>query len=130
MNLLKLFIISFFIFIAQNHLYARESSPPSKDSFEKWENRPKENFTHAKENFLKVKELLLKNYHDSSLSEEQLYFAATQGMINHLNKNSHQWNKLISPTELQEMQIDLKGQLSGIGIIFKLTFLPVLPRMA
>ena len=119
MYLLKLLSLLVLILQFSIQLGAKEKAPVFKGSFDAWENRPKERFKDAKANFEKVKKLLLKNHHNEAINEEQLYFAATQGMLNYLNSGSNTWNKLISPTELQEMQVDLKGQLSGIGIVLK-----------
>lgn len=90
-----------------------------EDTYATWKNHPEEHFSDAEANFKKVKEMLLKQYFDSKITDEVLYRAATQGMLAALNTNDHPWNGLLSPTELQEMEGDLKGEVTGIGVQMK-----------
>jgi carboxyl-terminal processing protease len=88
--------------------------------YQNWRSQPNERFTKGEENFKKVKELLLEKYYDSSLTEEQLYQAATDGMLKALNDDGKEpWNKLITPTELKELEIDMKGEVTGVGVKIK-----------
>lgn len=70
-----------------------------------------------KENFEAVKKMLLTQYVDAHLSEEQLYQAATDGMLKSLNKDDHaEWNKLLDPNEIGEMRFEIKSEVVGIGV--------------
>ena len=98
---------------------AKKDTKPFIDDYAAWKNQPDEKFSDPEANFKKVKDMLLKQYFDSKLSEEDLYRAATQGMLAALNTDDHAWNKLLSPAELREMEGDLKGEITGIGIGMK-----------
>lgn len=87
-----------------------------------WKNHPPERFSDAETNFKKAKQMLLDQYYDTQLTDERLYQAATDGMLRALNKDGNDgeaWNKLITPTELKELQDDLKGEVTGIGVEIK-----------
>lgn len=84
------------------------------DKFDK-----KEVFTQAENTFKNVMETLLSKYIDKNLTKEELYMAATQGMLNSLNKDNKEWNKLLSPNEYKNLQIDLSGKVTGIGAEMK-----------
>jgi carboxyl-terminal processing protease len=62
---------------------------------------------------------LLRDYVDKGLTKEDLYRAATAGMLESLNAGERSWNTLLSPQELQELQIDFSGKVSGIGVELK-----------
>jgi carboxyl-terminal processing protease len=79
----------------------------------------KGNFSQGEETFKGVMETLLTKYIDKNLTKEELYMAATQGMLNSLNKDDKEWNKLLSPSEYKELQIDLTGKVTGIGAEMK-----------
>lgn len=76
-------------------------------------------FDQAEENFKKVMKVLMAEYIDKNLTEEQLYRAATEGMLNSLNSTDQKWNKLYDPIEFQELEIELTGKVSGIGAEMK-----------
>lgn len=96
-----------------------KAAKPFKQSYDEWKNQPADEFSDAEANFRKAKDMLLKQYVDSHLTEEQLYRAATQGMLSSLNRGEASWNKLITPSELREMEDDLKGEITGIGVEIK-----------
>lgn len=92
----------------------------SPESYDDWKNQPAEHFTDAEASFKRVKQMLLDRYLDSKLTEDQLYQAATDGMLRSLNGGAKSvYNKLITPTELAEMKIDLQGKFNGVGIEVK-----------
>lgn len=102
-----------------------ETSTPEKSSseatsYDDWRNQPKEHFSNGEANFNQVKKLLLEKYYDPDLTEERLYQLATDGMLRGLNVASdadkEPCNKLITPTEMKELQVDMKGELIGIGV--------------
>ncbi len=78
-----------------------------------------EKFSDAEKNFSLVMKTLLEKHVDSNVSKEDLYRAATAGMLASLNKNDKDWNKLLSPTEVKNLQDDLSGKVSGIGVVVK-----------
>src|SRR4051812_10503134 len=84
-----------------------------------WKNKPHEEFSNPKETFEKVKGLLLKSYYEKGLTEEDLYKAAVQGMVENADPKMSQWNKLLSPSELKELQNDIAGEIVAAGIEIK-----------
>ena len=94
-------------------------SKEQTSDFNTWKNRPREKFTKGEEAFEKVKETLLQKYQDSGITEDDLYRAATEGMLANLSGKNPSWDKLLSPLELSEMQNDMDGEIVGIGIEMK-----------
>lgn len=76
---------------------------------------PRDSFADPEANFKFVMEKLMREYIDKNLSKEDLYRAATAGMVSSLNKNEETWNKLLSPQEFADIQGDLSGKVTGIG---------------
>jgi carboxyl-terminal processing protease len=87
----------------------------TEDKYDLWKNKPNENFSDSEAAFKLVMQKLLDKYIDKSLSKEELYRAATAGMLASLNPGEETWNKLLSPQEVKEIQEDLNGKLIGIG---------------
>lgn len=81
--------------------------------------RENEKFSDAEENFKLVMQKLSEHYIDNGLSREELYRAATAGMLESLNSGEQAWNKLLSPMDLSEIKADLSGQVTGIGVEMK-----------
>jgi len=77
---------------------------------------PREAFTDARRNFDAVRKTLLEDYYRDSLTEDDMYRAATAGMLERVDPDMHKWNKLLSPTEIAELRRDLQGELVGIGV--------------
>jgi carboxyl-terminal processing protease len=65
--------------------------------------------------FRTVKETLLKKYAGASVSEDALYRAAIQGMLEHVDAQRGGWNKLLSPYDLDAIRSDLQGEVVGVG---------------
>lgn len=84
-----------------------------------WKDKPKESFSGSEENFNLVMKKLLDGYVDQGVTKDELYRAATAGMLEALNDGKEHWNKLISPTEFEEMKVELAGKVSGIGVTLK-----------
>lgn len=83
-------------------------------------NKEAENkFSDPEKNFNDVLKTLLERHVDKQLSKEDLYRAATAGMLAALNPAEGDWNKLIDPHEFREMQIDFSGKVAGIGVELK-----------
>ena len=75
-----------------------------------------EKFADGARSFDSVKETLAKKYYDKGITEDDLYRAAVQGMLEHVDPKMHKWNKLISPSGLAALHNDLEGQIVGIGV--------------
>lgn len=86
------------------------------ERYGEWKDRPHEKFTRPEESFKIAMDNLLRLYVDKGLGKEDLYRAATAGMLESLNSGEHSWNTLLTPRELAEIQSDLSGKVSGIGI--------------
>lgn len=78
-----------------------------------WKDEPL--FSEPEKNFKAVVRKLLESHVDSSLREEDLYRAATAGMLSALNTGEENWNRLLSPREYQDLQIEMSGKVTGIG---------------
>jgi carboxyl-terminal processing protease len=63
-----------------------------------------------------VKDTLLKNYYADGITEDDLYRAATAGMLEKLEPKMKKWNRLLSAKEIAELKNDLKGEVVGIGV--------------
>jgi carboxyl-terminal processing protease len=81
---------------------------------------PPERFEGPARNFEAARRALLDGYYRDSLTEEDLYRAAVQGMVEHADPALQKWNKLLSPSELAELRLDLQGELVGIGVKIEL----------
>jgi carboxyl-terminal processing protease len=85
-----------------------------------WKDSLKEDFSNSEENFNLVMKKLMDRYVDKDMTRDELYRAATAGMLEALNQEGKaSWNRLISPTELANMKTELAGKVSGIGIVLK-----------
>jgi carboxyl-terminal processing protease len=62
--------------------------------------------------FQRARELMLKEYVDEKIDDDKLWRGATAGLLGIDGK----WDKLLSPTELAELQSDLRGEMVGLGI--------------
>lgn len=84
---------------------------------EDWKGKPKEAFSDPESNFKLVFKKLRDGYVDRDVTEEDLYRAATAGMLAALNsgKENESWNALLSPSMLEDFMIEKTGKLNGIG---------------
>jgi carboxyl-terminal processing protease len=73
-------------------------------------------FRDGARTFETVRNALLHRYAGKELTEEALYRAAVQGMLEHADPSRASWNKLLSPDELEALRIDLRGEVVGIGV--------------
>lgn len=96
-----------------------QSRAANFERYENWKDRPQEKFTSGEESFKLAMDKILAQYVEKGISKEDLYRAATAGMLESLNTGDASWNKLLTPTELKDLQGDLSGQVSGIGIGLK-----------
>jgi carboxyl-terminal processing protease len=85
---------------------------------EEWEVR------HAAPNgramFDEVVELIEKDYVDGPLSEDELWTAAAEGVLERLIQlRDHRVNKLLSPEELAELEVGTRGALVGVGVMIE-----------
>jgi carboxyl-terminal processing protease len=88
------------------------ASPGSDDELEV----PREPFTDPVKNFDAARKALLEGYYRDSLTEEDLYRAAVAGMLERADPAMHKWNKLLSPSDVAELRVDLSGELVGVGV--------------
>ncbi len=86
--------------------------------FEDWANRPYEKFENGEKMLQTVKHELLENY-VTDVTEEALYRAAVQGMLSAVDPSRRDANKLMTPAQYAELNIEMKGELVGIGVQFK-----------
>ncbi|HEX8790726.1 MAG TPA: S41 family peptidase [Polyangiaceae bacterium] len=77
---------------------------------------PTEPFTSGAQNFEAARKALLGGYYRDSFTEDDLYRAAVQGMVQFADPSMQQWNKMLPPSELAQMRTDLQGELVGIGV--------------
>lgn len=80
---------------------------------------PTEKFTNGAKSFETVREALLKNYYAEGLTEDDVYRAATAGMLEKLEPRMKAYNQLLSPREFAEVKNDLKGEVVGVGVQIK-----------
>jgi carboxyl-terminal processing protease len=77
---------------------------------------PSAPFPGGKRAFEIVLQTLRERYYGEGLTDEQLYRAATQGMLENADPAMRKWNKLLSPAEMAELRADLKGEVVGVGV--------------
>jgi carboxyl-terminal processing protease len=103
---------------------ARSESAPApaanEAAAELEEEIPTEPFTDGARAFSKVKETLLQNYYAEGLTEDDVYRAATAGMLEKIDPNMKKWNRLMGAKEMAELRNDLKGEVVGIGAHIRL----------
>jgi carboxyl-terminal processing protease len=75
-----------------------------------------EKFGDPQKAFGAAKDALLTKYYAAGLTEEDVYRAAVRGMVEDVDARMHKWNKLLSPSELAEIETDLSGEIVGIGV--------------
>lgn len=82
-----------------------------------WRNPKEDVFSSGEANFKLVLKKLTENYLDKTVTEDELYRAATAGMLAALNsgKEHEDFNALLSPRMLQDFIIEKSGKLTGIG---------------
>jgi carboxyl-terminal processing protease len=80
---------------------------------------PTEKYSDGAKAFAAVKQAMLSGYYDKGLTEDDLYRAATKGMLEHVDANNAKWNKLLSPGEVAAIKNDLKGEIVGVGVEIK-----------
>ncbi len=83
------------------------------------EKTPLPKFDDAAETLRMVKQELLQNYYRDDVTEADLDRAAIQGMLANVDPALKAYNRLLSPVEYGELQIDLKGQVVGIGVMLR-----------
>jgi carboxyl-terminal processing protease len=77
---------------------------------------PVEKFANGAKAFAEVRDALLKSYYAEGLSEDDVYRAATAGMLEKLEPRMQKYNRLLSPREIAEIKNDLKGEVVGVGV--------------
>src|SRR6185369_3990960 len=77
---------------------------------------PTQKFTSGAKAFADVRDALLKTYYAEGLTEDDVYRAATAGMLEKLDPPMKKYNRLLSPREVAEIKNDLKGEVVGVGV--------------
>ncbi|MCA9549022.1 MAG: S41 family peptidase [Myxococcales bacterium] len=106
-KLASLILLAFLLFTPA---YARAGHP-----------EPKTKVPNAKNTFLEVKKLVQSTYVDRGVTEDELWTAALEGMLDRLATNTEKKkvNVLLDPGELEELERGVKGSVSGIGIVIE-----------
>lgn len=112
-------ISMFFQFFLMIGVFSLSNSAFAQDRHGQLRPQNGEVFSNSEENFKATMNILLEKYIDKNLSKEELYKAATAGMLSSLNSGSESWNKLLSPSELKEMRTEMSGKVTGIGAEMK-----------
>jgi carboxyl-terminal processing protease len=89
------------------------------DLFSAWKGQPDEPFRDGEATFHKIFAELKDHYLDADLTDDQLYRAAAQGLMEHVDPSRSQWNKLFTPTEYNELLADMSGEVVGVGLDFR-----------
>src|SRR5256885_14150280 len=77
----------------------------------------RESFADPDASFRAAMKMLEEQYVDQNLTEEQLYQGAVEGML--ARAGHREWDKLLTPADLAEMQSSLSGEIVGIGVEIK-----------
>ncbi len=94
------------------------AGPPPGDEFEDWVNRPREKFENGDQVLQAVKQELQAHYL-TEVPDDVLYRAAVQGMLSAIDPGRKDANALLTPAQFAEMNVEMKGELIGIGVQFK-----------
>ena len=84
--------------------------------------RPGQTVPGAKKAFAQVMKLIRDKYVDEKgITEEQLWSGALDGMLGRLVKTKgRKVNTMLDPDSLKELELGLKGTLSGVGVVIKI----------
>src|SRR5262249_12689373 len=81
------------------------SAPVAKKAAEEaFPENPQEKFSEGEKAFARVREAILKEYYLSGVTEDEIYRAAAQGVLEHVDPKMHKWNKLLSPPDVAELR--------------------------
>jgi carboxyl-terminal processing protease len=81
---------------------------------------PPEKFTDGAKSFEKVRSAILASYYADGITDDDLYRAATAGMLERMDPRLRKYNKLLAPHEHAELKQDMAGEIVGIGVQIKL----------
>jgi carboxyl-terminal processing protease len=87
--------------------------------FATWQSRPDEPFTDGEAAFQQVLTALKRQYVDDALTDDELYRAASRGLLQYADAKRTDWNRLYTPTEYAELEADLRGEVVGVGLDFR-----------
>lgn len=88
----------------------------------------------ARQTFQEVMKLIQQKYVDADIPQDQLWSGAIEGMLGRLvQAKGRKVNAMLDPDSLKEMELGLKGTLSGVGVVIKIIeevvfVMQVLPR--
>lgn len=98
---------------------ARVETPPKSTPVQTVEEVPPESFKNGAAAFHQVRDALVTRYYAEGLTEDDIYRAATAGMLEKLEPRLSKYNRLLSPHEIAEVKNDLKGEFVGAGLVIK-----------
>ncbi len=111
---MKFIVVCFCLFVQGSICFAAQF----EGSVSEWK-KDKVVFNKSEESFKKALEVLKSKYIDKNITEADLYRAATEGMLAALNSDKENWNAILTPNEIEEMQIEMSGKLVGIGVVLE-----------
>ena len=76
--------------------------------------RAEDPFRDGEKAFQKAHELLQQKYVDDKVTDDQMWRAATAGLLHGVGNGK--WDKLLSPSELAALKADLVGEVVGLGV--------------
>lgn len=79
----------------------------------------KTEFSDPEANFQTVMKRVMDRHLDKTITKADLYKAATAGLLHSLNQEGEDWNELLTPEDMKEMEIELSGKVVGIGAEMK-----------
>ena len=74
-------------------------------------------FPESKESFEKIKDMIIKHYYNSGITEKALYWAAIQGMLRHISPpDKPELSKIWTPEAYEKYRQSIEGVQVSIGI--------------
>ncbi|MCB9558448.1 MAG: S41 family peptidase [Deltaproteobacteria bacterium] len=96
-----------------------QAAAPAKAPF-LLQDEEKRTIPNAQAAFARVMALIQANYVDKKIDEDLLWTGAIQGVLDRLIQLKKQRvNALLTPRQIKEMRLGIKGRFSGIGVVIK-----------
>lgn len=73
-------------------------------------------FTKGEASFQAARRTLVNEYYRKGLTDDEIFRAATMGLLQNLDPQLARWNTVLSPEELAELESSLKGEIVGVGV--------------
>jgi carboxyl-terminal processing protease len=98
-----------------------DAAAPPPTAAPKSQPPPARTMPSARAGFDEVAALLRDRYVDGPLGEDELWTAATEGVLARLRQlEAHPVNTLLSPEEMAEIHSGIAGKLAGIGVVIEM----------